>query len=89
MKAGIILVVIGALFLLKNLGIFTDVSWNIVWPIVLIVIGLAAIVKKAHGCGCGCNCFLCKNGWGEGKGDDCKTCGSKTCDCKKNEGSVK
>ncbi|MDO8669198.1 MAG: DUF5668 domain-containing protein [Candidatus Buchananbacteria bacterium] len=40
------LVVIGIIFLLKNLGIMPDIAWDIIWPIILIVIGLTMIFKK-------------------------------------------
>lgn len=43
---GISLIVIGAIFLLKNLGIVPGIAWDIVWPIALIVIGLAMVFKK-------------------------------------------
>ena len=39
MTLGITLVVIGAIFLLKNLGVLGSVNWEIIWPIALIALG--------------------------------------------------
>lgn len=52
---GIILVVVGAVFLLSNLGIISSSAWGIIWPLILIAIGLGVMVKKSkQGCGfCG------------------------------------
>jgi len=43
---GAILVVVGIVFLLKNLGIMSDLAWDIIWPIAIIVLGLTMIFKK-------------------------------------------
>ncbi|MFA6321898.1 MAG: DUF5668 domain-containing protein [Candidatus Buchananbacteria bacterium] len=43
---GIALVVIGAIFLMKNLGMIPGVNWDIVWPMAVLVIGIAMIFKK-------------------------------------------
>ena len=40
---GIILLAIGALLLLSNLHIFWWLQWQYIWPVILIVIGLAII----------------------------------------------
>ena len=40
------LVIIGVIFLLKNLGIMPNIAWDIIWPIILIVIGATMIFKK-------------------------------------------
>ena len=40
------LIIVGAIFLLKSLGILAMVNWDIIWPIVLIVIGVLMIYKK-------------------------------------------
>lgn len=43
---GAILVIVGIVFLLKNLGIMPSIAWDIVWPIAIIVLGLTMIFKK-------------------------------------------
>jgi phage shock protein C len=43
---GVILIVIGAWFLLDNLGILGAFRWDIFWPIVLIAIGLLVLVRR-------------------------------------------
>ena len=48
MKAGIILVIIGVFFLLKNLGFLAGISADIFWPIVLILIGVWCMVRRGH-----------------------------------------
>src|SRR5207249_5151568 len=41
---GIVLVVLGVLFLLSNLDI--NLNWNIIWPVVLIALGVWLIVAR-------------------------------------------
>jgi phage shock protein C len=43
---GIILIVLGAYFLLTNLGIFSNVHWEIVWPVILIALGLLLLLRR-------------------------------------------
>lgn len=60
---GLILIIIGAIFLLQNLGYISEGVWSIIWPAILIVIGLGMLLKrKGHG-------FFWeeKFGWGEPK----------------------
>ena len=45
---GVALIVLGAIFLLKNLGLLAMVNWDIIWPIVLIAVGVAMMVKKKN-----------------------------------------
>lgn len=40
------LIIVGAIFLLKNLGLLAVVNWDLVWPLVLIVLGILMIYKK-------------------------------------------
>ena len=47
MVFGLILILLGALFLLQNLGILTQDVWEIFWPIVIIAIGLSLLIKDA------------------------------------------
>jgi phage shock protein C len=44
--AGIVLILLGAYFLLTNLGIFSNIRWDIVWPGVLIVVGLLLLLRR-------------------------------------------
>lgn len=47
---GLILIIIGLVFLLQNLGFVSEGAWSIIWPAILIVIGLALVCKrKNHG----------------------------------------
>ena len=43
---GVALVVIGAIFLMKNLGLIPGVNWDIVWPLAVLVIGVAMVFKR-------------------------------------------
>jgi len=43
---GIILIVLGAYFLLTNLGIFSNVHWEIVWPVILIALGVLLLLRR-------------------------------------------
>jgi phage shock protein PspC (stress-responsive transcriptional regulator) len=44
--AGIILIVLGAYFLLTNLGVLSNFRWDLFWPAVLIVLGLLLLVRR-------------------------------------------
>jgi len=48
---GIILVVIGALLLLNNMGIIYGSFWNYLWPVVIVAVGLRMIVGEKKGSG--------------------------------------
>lgn len=43
---GLIVLVIGVVFLLGNLGIINGEAWPIIWPCLLIVFGLSVIFKR-------------------------------------------
>lgn len=45
---GLALIAIGALWLLGNLGFFRFVRWELVWPAVLIALGVALLVQRAR-----------------------------------------
>ena len=44
--AGVILIVLGAYFLLSNVGVLNGFRWDIFWPAVLIAIGLLILVRR-------------------------------------------
>lgn len=46
---GFLLVIIGAIFLFKNLGFILGSVWDIVWPVLLIVAGLNLIFRRSSG----------------------------------------
>jgi len=46
MFVGFTLFILGLAFLLKNLGILTDITWSFVWPVILMIIGLFLIFRK-------------------------------------------
>ena len=43
---GLLLVLVGAYFLLQNLGLLEGVRWAIVWPVILILIGLYFVGRR-------------------------------------------
>ena len=43
---GTILIVVGLVALLKNLGIITADTWGIIWPVLVIALGLSFITKR-------------------------------------------
>ena len=43
---GFIILVLGLVFLLKNLGIVSGSVWSIVWPCLVIALGLSIIFKR-------------------------------------------
>jgi len=49
MFLGLILSITGVVFLLKNLGYISGAAWDVIWPAILIVIGLKTILKRKEG----------------------------------------
>jgi len=47
---GSIFIIIGFVFLLRNLGLISGDVWGIVWPMILIIVGLQFLLK-AHRAG--------------------------------------
>ncbi len=45
---GILLVAVGIIFLLGNLGAFRFIEWRVIWPLVLIAIGVFFIAQRAR-----------------------------------------
>ena len=43
---GLILIIIGVVFLLQNLGYISEGAWSIIWPVILVVIGLGILSKR-------------------------------------------
>ena len=63
--AGIVLVWVGVMALLKNLEIITVINWNVIWPFLLIIVGssLKHCRSMMHGAMCkGGNCGMCAGG---------------------------
>ncbi|MFZ2303448.1 MAG: DUF5668 domain-containing protein [Minisyncoccia bacterium] len=76
--AGIVLVWVGVVAFLKGLGIIRIVDWSIIWPVLLIVIGLSLkYVNHSMVCAIGGKCNSC------GKGDSHKCEGANCGMCKK------
>src|SRR5438874_7080155 len=40
------LVIVGVLFLLANLGVLNNINWDVVWPVLLIALGVWLIVAR-------------------------------------------
>jgi len=47
---GIIILVAGLVLLLKNVGMISTEAWDIIWPVLIIIVGLKKMRRK--GC-CG------------------------------------
>lgn len=53
---GLIIVLIGVIFLLQNLGVITGDAWNYIWPAIIILIGLSMLFRPWRSkffCQCG------------------------------------
>lgn len=48
MFIGILLIAGGVVWLLSNLGIISAEISDVIWPIVMIIVGLKFILKKSH-----------------------------------------
>lgn len=46
---GYLLIIVGLYFLLKNLGVLTAEVWEIIFPSLIVIFGLAIIYKKKKG----------------------------------------
>lgn len=45
MFLGLLVLVIGIVFLLQNLGYIGGNVWGIIWPVIIIVVGLSMVMK--------------------------------------------
>jgi len=43
MTIALIIIAIGVVFLLQNLGFFSSGVWGVIWPLALIIVGLAML----------------------------------------------
>ncbi len=74
MRAGLIVILIGAMFLLKNLGIIDMTQWSILWPIIVLLLGISIVLRKTCRCN-GRGCAKCEDTWSEGGcGCECGFC---------------
>ncbi len=46
--AGWLLVALGVIFLLANVGVFRFIQWNFVWPLALIALGVFIILQRSR-----------------------------------------
>lgn len=45
---GILLVAVGGIFLLENLGVFRGLDWKYIWPLVIIALGVFLIAQRTR-----------------------------------------
>lgn len=59
MLIALALVVVGVLFLFRNVGILPAPAWDVVWPLILIILGAGVLLGGKHTVACwpGCSCF--------------------------------
>ncbi len=73
MRLGLLVMLVGAAFLLKNLGLISGLEWAIVWPIIVIYIGVAMIARsRCWHCGVWHDGLHVKKGAHVCDCDDCK-----------------
>ncbi|MGB2580638.1 MAG: DUF5668 domain-containing protein [Minisyncoccia bacterium] len=74
--AGIALVWFGVVALLKNIGVIRIVDWSIIWPVLLIILGLSLKhFKHSMACAIGGKCDTCGTGASHKcEGENCGTC---------------
>ena len=53
MFVGIAVILIGLIFLAQNMGWISGNTWQIIWPILVILVGLSMICKHRGMCCCG------------------------------------
>ena len=44
--AGLIVMLVGVLFLLRNLGLIPHISWDIIWPVFVIIVGISMMERR-------------------------------------------
>lgn len=47
MFIGLAIIIIGIVFLLENMGLISSSAWQLIWPCLLIVLGLCMIFKTS------------------------------------------
>lgn len=71
---------VGALFLLQNLGIIAPITWSIIWPVVIIILGVSVKhckypAEHSMVCGVAGKCNMCKvENEHKCEGENCGTC---------------
>lgn len=45
---GVVLIALGAIFLLSNAGVFRIVRWDLAWPLVLVAIGVLLLAQRVR-----------------------------------------
>lgn len=53
MLVGIAIIVIGIVFLLQNMGLISVSVWQVIWPLLIILLGVSMITKGSGCCGWG------------------------------------
>lgn len=43
---GLILILLGVFFLLRNLGLLPWLDWDVIWPFILIIAGIYLLLEK-------------------------------------------
>ncbi len=43
---GVTLIVVGVIFLLDSIGFLSHEAWDIIWPVMIIIIGIFVLFKK-------------------------------------------
>lgn len=46
MLFGVSIIIVGVILLLQNLGLVADGAWNIIWPALIIILGVSILIKK-------------------------------------------
>lgn len=49
MYFGVLLIIVGTILLLKNLGLM-NVAWDIIWPVIIVLTGLSMVMRRSHWC---------------------------------------
>jgi hypothetical protein len=72
MRLGLLAILVGVVYLLRNLGLISFAEWNLLWPIILIYIGIAMVSRD--------RCWHCRI-WHDGMHAKGKKGMDEHCDC--------
>lgn len=60
MLLGSLLIILGLALLLKNLGLIPGSTWDVFWPLVLILFGVSLLKRRRSGHLPWCRCPACQ-----------------------------
>lgn len=81
MMWGVIVIIVGLVFLLDNMGVIGGPVFDYVWPLIIIAVGVQLILRENYQKKCG---YCAQEGCPLCKGKKCGNCKAENCpECQK------